>query len=141
MKRRAGFTIIELLASMTIIAILAGIVVPKLGSFITQARATAAVGAVRAVFDAVEAYHATTDSFPPSGAMGQRPPALASDLEASVFVTADYQLQYMNWPFYQYTNGQLTESNIIAVTLQTSDMQLGQLAMAKSGWMHFQWGN
>ncbi|MDE3053080.1 MAG: type II secretion system protein, partial [Gemmatimonadota bacterium] len=108
MKRRAGFTIIELLASMTIIAILAGIVVPKIGSFITQAKAAAAVAAIRNVYDAVELYHANSDSFPPSGAMGQMPPALKNDLDANMFVTADYELQFMNWPFYQYTNGQLT---------------------------------
>ena len=140
MRRRSGFTLIELLTSMTIIAILAGIVVPKIGSFITRARATAALAAVDAIYGSAVNFQAENDTFPSTAAMGQVPPGL-KDLGASVFVTADYQLQYLNWPFYQYINGQAVESNIIAVTLQTKDAQLGQIAMSLGKWPHFQWGN
>ncbi|MDE3128856.1 MAG: prepilin-type N-terminal cleavage/methylation domain-containing protein, partial [Gemmatimonadota bacterium] len=62
MRRRAGFTIIELLASMTIIAILAGIVVPKLGSFVTRARATAVVATIGTVYSAATNFQATNDT-------------------------------------------------------------------------------
>lgn len=141
MRRRAGFTLIELLATMTIIAILAGIVVPKLGSFVTRARATAALGTISEVYDAARRFQAANDTFPSTAAMGQVPPGLVPEFQGNPFVTASYQLQYLNWPFYQFINGQVVESSIIVVTLQTDDAQLGQMAMSIAEWPHFQWGS
>ncbi|MHB1863568.1 MAG: type II secretion system protein [Gemmatimonadaceae bacterium] len=144
-RRRGGFTLVELLASMTIIAILAGIMIPKTGDFINQATAAAAVSDIQAVQQAVYTYQATaaTDStsLPPTAAMGQVPDSLKPDLGPNfTFIKTDYTLQYNNWTFVQNVGGQTTSQTIIGVTMQTKNARLGALVMEKLPLLHFQWG-
>jgi prepilin-type N-terminal cleavage/methylation domain-containing protein len=145
-RRRDGFTFVEILTSMTIIAILAGIVIPKAGDFITRAKATSAVANIQAVQYAVTNFLAAapndTTQLPATTAMGQVPAAFVPDLGQSfTFVNSDYTLQYNNWSLMQYINGQLTSSAIIGVTMQTNNARLGQLVMDQLPLLHFQWGN
>ncbi len=146
MKRaRAGFTFVEVLTSMTVIAILAGIVIPKVGDFVTRAKATAAVADINNVATAVGLYAnaAATDStvLPPTAAMGQVPDSLKPDLgENFSFVKSDYSLQYNNWTIPGGVGGSASAQTIIGITLQTSDARLGQLVLELAQWPHFQSG-
>lgn len=145
-RRRSGFTFVEILTSMTIVAILAGILIPKTGDFIKRARAAVAVSDIRRVADAVTLYQAGSPvdsaNMPATTAMGQVPDSLKADLGPTFsFVKPNYSLQYNNWTLNQSVNGQTASRTIIGVTMQTDDARLGQLVMAQLSFVHFQWGN
>jgi prepilin-type N-terminal cleavage/methylation domain-containing protein len=142
-RRRGGFTFVEILTAMTIIAILAGIVVPKTGDFIKQAKATAIVADINAIHTGLTVYYADSSGYPPSGAMGLVPPSLKPYIPTNFsFVNPDYQLQYQKWTLTTPLGGYPATSTIVGVTVQTDDARLGQLLTAQgSTWPHFQSGN
>lgn len=55
--KKQGFTLLELIAVMAIIAIMSVLVTPKIGGYIEEARKTKAVAGVREIVMAVEAYN------------------------------------------------------------------------------------
>ncbi|HEX8724810.1 MAG TPA: prepilin-type N-terminal cleavage/methylation domain-containing protein [Gemmatimonadaceae bacterium] len=141
--RRGGFTFVEILTSMTIVAILAGIVIPKTGDFIKQARAAAIVADISAIHEGLVFYYSDSTDFPPSGAMGLAPAALANYLPPNFsFVKPEYQLQYEKWTLTTPLGAYPATSTIVAVTVQTGDARLGQLVMAQmAATPHFQSGD
>ena len=62
MKKKKGFTIIELMAVIAIIAILAAVLVPTVSGYITRSKKTAVITQVRTIVNAVESYNATSTS-------------------------------------------------------------------------------
>jgi general secretion pathway protein G len=62
--RRKGFTLIELTVVIAIIAVLAGILAPVVGSYLEQARATRATAETRTLADAIRLYHRDTGRYP-----------------------------------------------------------------------------
>jgi general secretion pathway protein G len=64
MKREKGFTLLELLAVVMIIGILAGIIAPRLLSKTPQARINAAKATIRNLQEAVEAFHLDHGVYP-----------------------------------------------------------------------------
>ncbi len=141
-RRRSGFTFVEILTAMTIVAILAGIVIPKTGDFIKRAKAAAVVADIRAIRDGLDVYYTDSTSYPPSAAMGQVPPALAPYLPMHTFVKPDYQLEYDNWavtdPLSQYPSATI----LLGITMRTGDARLGQLVMGLLATTpHFQSGD
>ena len=59
MKKKKGFTLIELMAVIAIIAILAAVLVPTVSGYITRSKKTAVITQVRTLVNAVETYNAT----------------------------------------------------------------------------------
>lgn len=65
-RSRAGFTMIELLLVLAILAILAAIVIPKLAGRSEQARVTAAQTEISNLETALDSYEVDTGSYPDS---------------------------------------------------------------------------
>ena len=59
MKKKKGFTLIELMAVIAIIAILAAVLVPTVSGYIERSKKTAIITQVRNVVSAVETHNAT----------------------------------------------------------------------------------
>jgi len=142
-RRRGGFTFVEILMSMTIIAILAGIVIPKAGSFVKRAKAASVIGDVSVIRNALAEYNADSLSYPASAATGLIPAGLGPYLGPNFsFVKTDYSLGYSNWTIYQTINGHPSTTTIIGITVQTDDATLGEYVMAQlSTFPKFQWAN
>ena len=62
MKKKKGFTLIELMAVIAIIAILAAVLVPTVSGYITRSKKTTIITQVRTIVNAVESYNATSTS-------------------------------------------------------------------------------
>ena len=59
-KKKKGFTLIELMAVVAIIAILAAVLVPTVNGYITRSKKTAIITQARTVVNAIESMNATT---------------------------------------------------------------------------------
>lgn len=142
-RRRGGFTFVEILTSMTIIAILAGIVIPKAGSFVKRAKAAAVVADVYAIRSALADYDADSLSYPATSAIGLIPAGLGHYLPLNFsFVQTDYSLGYNNWTLYQTINGHPSTTAIIGITVRTDDATLGEYIMSQLSTLpKFQWAN
>lgn len=55
-KKKKGFTLIELMAVIAIIAVLAAVLVPTVNGYITRSKKTAVITQARAVMNAIETY-------------------------------------------------------------------------------------
>jgi prepilin-type N-terminal cleavage/methylation domain-containing protein len=64
--RRAGFTLVELMTAITIIAVLLGIILPSLMQIKTQIKRSASLATVRLIDSACEAYYNDFEDYPPS---------------------------------------------------------------------------
>ncbi|WP_424245064.1 type II secretion system protein G [Elusimicrobium posterum] len=80
MINKKGFTLIELMVVVLIIAVLAGIAVPQYTSSIEKARATEAVVNMKAISDSLNRYYAQRERYP-SGTTEERIKALDIDVE------------------------------------------------------------
>lgn len=63
---RHGFTLVEMLLVLVILATLAAIVIPKLAGRSQQAKETKAIADIAALKTAINSYEVDTGSFPPS---------------------------------------------------------------------------
>jgi general secretion pathway protein G len=86
MKKRSGFTIIELLIVMAVIAILVGIAIPSFRAMQTEAWKTKAEGDVKVLKIAIESYFKNHGSFPAvtnyqSILRAESPPVLEATLD------------------------------------------------------------
>lgn len=61
-RKKKGFTLIELMAVVAIIAILAAVLVPTVNGYIMRAKKTAIITQIRTVVNAVESYGATANT-------------------------------------------------------------------------------
>ena len=68
LKNRKGFTLVELMAVIAVIGILAAIVVPKFSGATDQAKVAQIQGDLRTIGAAVTMYYATEGKYPDSAA-------------------------------------------------------------------------
>jgi len=71
-----GFTLIELLVTVVVLAILAGLAIPRTTRAVTRARATALVSDMNSVRRASFEYFLDRNAWPPDAPPGAGPPGL-----------------------------------------------------------------
>lgn len=123
-KGRPGFTIVELLIVLLIVAILAGLAVPAYGKISLRARATAALADIEAIRTAAFAYNADTNRWPADVSRGIVPPELKPYLgEGFSFERGSYLLDWDNWGLGNADRSGRTV--LLGVSLVTSEEALG----------------
>jgi prepilin-type N-terminal cleavage/methylation domain-containing protein len=128
-RRRAGFTIIELLTVVIVIGVLAGIAILKYIDLTARARTAQAVGDLQAVRVAAYGYFYETGHWPDDVGGGTVPPELVSYLPKNfTFNRNEYQL---DWENFSPPGGGVTAGIQVGVVVTANDPRL-QLAMANN---------
>lgn len=95
-KSKKGFSLIELLIVLVIIAILAGIAIPRYMSSTTKAKQTEAQEILKQIYMLERAYFQTNDEYwiPPSGTIADRNnPDAFIDLGVEIMASARYRYE------------------------------------------------
>ena len=93
-RRRAAFTLIELMIAMTIVGLIARIAIPRVAQFRLRARAAHIVADMEVIRSA--AFHVVADSgvWPVEASLGVVPPVLAPYMPSSLSFTPEPGVKY-----------------------------------------------
>jgi len=103
-KKNAGFTLVELLIVIIIIAILAGMALMNIGSAISMAEATKIINDVRMMHSALISYYIDNDGLPPVASNGSVTPLSAQEVK-SISVYMDRNLDSTRYDAVYLTRG------------------------------------
>ncbi len=123
--RRGGFSLIELLMTVSIVGILAGLAIPNLRSMTYRARAAEVAGDFEVVRIATVLYNGNYQRWPPDAAQGVVPAELIEFLpEGFSFQGNGYELKY---EFYSLPGGlpgdpQTTQLIAVSVTVELDEL-------------------
>ena len=142
--RRAGFTLVEILAVTAIIGILARLAVPRYGAFRLRAEAVARVSELYTIRTAAFHYNADTQLWPPNTAAGTIPLVLRSYLPGALTFTPMSGVSYV-WLLRGMPGGNPTRAGtnaLMAVGISTTDAAMrAQVMKALSGAPSYVAGN
>jgi general secretion pathway protein G len=128
-----GFTIIELLISMTIVGLLSSIAVPKFRDMRRRAEAAQIMGDFDVVRHAVLSFYVDSNYYPAEISGGLVPRNLAKYLPTNFKMKKPlWELDYENWSLTKESKYTKT-GIIIGVSFITTDSLLGHRAMALIG--------
>ena len=137
--RRRGFTVIEMLTTMVIISILAGIAFPYYLGARRNAEATKVISDIRIIQQAAFDHFADNETYPRNRAWRRVPPELVSHLpDGFTFEYGDVDYRWRRWS----TATGIPRRNrraLIGVTVRTSDREL--LLKIRNLWNGDAWGN
>ena len=118
MKRRRGFTFIEILMVMIIIGLLSNLAILKYIDFKRQANAVKIASEIHAVQIGAFNYWADFQGWPPEEGAGVEPPTLAPYLPGFPFNGPDYTLDWDN------LTGGGGGAFLVGITVSTTDPKL-----------------
>jgi prepilin-type N-terminal cleavage/methylation domain-containing protein len=132
-RRRLGFTIIELLMTLTIVGLLSSIAVPKFRDVRRRATATQIMGDFDVIRHAALSFYVDSGYFPKEAGSGAIPRNLKKYLPTSYKMKKpQWTLDYENWT--GKTGKRYVASGIvIGVSITTPDTALGRTAMKLIG--------
>lgn len=89
-QKKKGFTLIELMAVIAIIAILAAVLVPTVSGYIDRSKKTALIAEIRSAVNAVETYNVTAiDKIPTTETVGELVAADSVLVKQELLLTSD----------------------------------------------------
>ncbi|MEX2179389.1 MAG: prepilin-type N-terminal cleavage/methylation domain-containing protein [Gemmatimonadaceae bacterium] len=131
-QRRRGFTFVELLVSVTIVALLAGIAVPKYQELKRQAMTARLIGDFTVVRNAAMNFALDSGYYPREAGTGKMPRNLKSYLPGTFsFSKQDWKLDYENVKIRPAPR--TPREPIVGVSAKTTDKKLEQTAAQRLG--------
>jgi prepilin-type N-terminal cleavage/methylation domain-containing protein len=132
-SRRKGFTLIELIITMMIVAMLSSIAVPKFREVRRRALAAQIMGDFDVLRHAAMSFYVDSGYFPEPVGPGQAPPGLVRYLPNQFdLARPQWTMNYESW-----TAGEAAvfeaAGTIVGITVTTPDENLGRTAMALIG--------
>ena len=133
MKSRRGFTIIELLMTLTIVGLLSSIAVPKFRDIRRRVTAAQIMGDFDVVRHATLSFYVDSQYFPAEAGAGKFPSGLKAYLPNGFKMKKpEWSIDYENWSM--KTQSKYTKTGIvIGVSFTTPDTILGRTAMKLVG--------
>jgi prepilin-type N-terminal cleavage/methylation domain-containing protein len=127
-RRRAGYTLIELALTITIVGTLAAVSVPKLGDVKRRAVATQVLSDVEAVRTAAFSFFSDSGYFPPPAGSGAIPTNMGQYLPLGfTFTRPAWTLSYEAWPFgWSFRRA----ATLVGVAVTTNDPRVAATASA-----------
>ena len=133
MTRRRGFTLIELIMTMSIVAMLSSIAVPKFREVRRRAMATQIMGDFDVLRHAALSFYVDSGYFPEPVGAGEVPPGLVKYLPNQFsFVKPQWTMNYESWSPGEAEVFESTET-IAGVSFTTPDVNLGRTALTLIG--------
>jgi prepilin-type N-terminal cleavage/methylation domain-containing protein len=125
MRARRGFSIVELLVSMTLIGLLATIAMPRYGDMRRRATAAAIIGDVHAIRIGAFSAYVEQQQFPRSTGMGRVPNEMVTYLpNGFTFERHGVTYQWQTWTITSGNRGNRTRETLVGVVVQASDPKL-----------------
>ena len=125
-RRKRGFTFVELLVSMTVVAILSAVAVPKYIDLKRRANTTKVIGDIQVVRVAVMTFFADSAYFPAEVGAGVTPKNLQKYLPIGFsFSEPRWTLDYENWSV-DAESGVTDVPSLIGISVTTQDPELGE---------------
>lgn len=131
-RRRVGFTLAELMVSVTIIGLLSSIAIPKYRTIKRRAIATQIIGDFDVVRVAALSFFVDSGYFPDEANAGNVPANMGMYLPNTFeFKKPEWTLDYEQYVVKQ--SMKVSGQEIIGIAAQTADKALGETAMALLG--------
>ncbi len=133
MRRDHGFTLIEVIITMSIVLMLSSIAVPKFREVKRRAMATQIMGDFDVLRHAALSFYVDSGYFPEPAGPGQAPPGLVRYLPNEFnLAKPEWTMNYESW-----TGGEAeafeASGTVVGITVTTPDQNLGRTAMSLIG--------